>query len=146
MTVVEEERAAMKLVEAVEEERAVRRSPETAGEATSAKLPAEVTPGEVPGPELTTGKMSTEAADVASTEVSTTHVAAAEPTTPVAACQSRTAGQGERETDRQNQGGKPTNPGGQRPIDRRKRHEVTVVHSWRRVKGVCMRRADTPDP
>src|SRR5437870_1506816 len=135
----------MKLVEAVEEERAVGRSPETAGEATSAELPAEVTPGEVPGPELTTGK-STEAADVASTEVSTTHVAAAEPTTPVASRQSRTAGQREREADRQNQGGKPTNPGGQRPIDCRKRHEVTVVHSWRRVKGVCMRRADTPDP
>ncbi len=87
MTVVEEEWAAMEAVEAVGEDRGVGRSPETASEVTPGELPAEATPGEVPGPELTTGK-STEAADVASTEVSTTHVAAAEPTTPVATCQS----------------------------------------------------------
>src|SRR5207244_4684674 len=89
---------------------------------------------ELRGHDLTSG-IFTVAADVYTTVVSTTHVAAAEPTTPVAACHSKTAGQGERDADRQNQGKKPTNPGGQRPIDRRKRHELTVVHPWRLVKG-----------
>ena len=103
-------------------------------------VPSALNPRLCDRPELTATKTSTEVPGMPATEVPTakgaTHVSPAEATTPVASCKSKTAGQGEREEDRQDQGGKPTNPGGQRPIGRRKRHEVTVVGPWWRVKGV----------
>src|SRR6266852_5866576 len=79
-TVAEEETVVAEIVEASRE----------ATEVASAELPAEATPGEVPRPELTATKMSTEVSGMPATEVPTakgaTHVSPAEATTPVASC------------------------------------------------------------